>query len=193
MAKRVFIIHGWGGYPSEGWFPWLKTELEKAGFLVFVPEMPNTNEPRINTWVPFLQEIINNPDKDTYLVGHSMGCQAIARFVENLPNNIKIGGAVFVAGFFKRLSNLEEEEISSGVDKEWLSSPIDFFNIKNKLIKNVAIFSSNDESVPLDNQDDFRNRLGSEIIIDAAKGHFSGSDGVTELPIVLESIIKMSV
>jgi hypothetical protein len=29
-AKRVFIIHGWEGYPEEGWFPWLKKELEKG-------------------------------------------------------------------------------------------------------------------------------------------------------------------
>ena len=26
--QRVFIIHGWDGYPEEGWFPWLKKELE---------------------------------------------------------------------------------------------------------------------------------------------------------------------
>ena len=24
MTKRAFIIHGWDGYPDEGWFPWLK-------------------------------------------------------------------------------------------------------------------------------------------------------------------------
>jgi esterase/lipase len=35
--KKVFIIHGWDGYPEEGWFPWLKKELEKKGFSVFVP------------------------------------------------------------------------------------------------------------------------------------------------------------
>lgn len=192
MSKKVFIIHGWGGYPSEGWFPWLKAELEKNGFLVEVPEMPNSDEPRINVWIPFLREIINNPDQDTYLVGHSIGCQAIARFIEKLPEGVKIGGAVFVAGFFKRLTNLEEEEISSGVDKEWLEAPIDFDNTKNKLIKSFAIFSSNDESVPLDNQDDFREKLGSEIIIDGDKGHFSGSDGINELHVVFDSILKMA-
>jgi len=37
MAKRVFIIHGWDGYLEEGWFPWLKRELEAAGFAAFVP------------------------------------------------------------------------------------------------------------------------------------------------------------
>ena len=30
--KRVYIIHGWEGYPEEGWFPWLKKELEDRGF-----------------------------------------------------------------------------------------------------------------------------------------------------------------
>ena len=29
--KKVFIIHGWEGYPEEGWFPWLKKELESRG------------------------------------------------------------------------------------------------------------------------------------------------------------------
>lgn len=27
MAKRVFLIHGWEGYPEEGWRPWLKKKL----------------------------------------------------------------------------------------------------------------------------------------------------------------------
>jgi len=29
MQKRVFIIHGWDGYPEEGWFPWLKKKLKE--------------------------------------------------------------------------------------------------------------------------------------------------------------------
>ena len=32
MKKRVFIVHGWDGYPEEVWFPWLKKELEAKGF-----------------------------------------------------------------------------------------------------------------------------------------------------------------
>ena len=33
-----------------------------------------------------------------------MGCQTIARYLETLPDEIKVGGAVFVAGFFKSLT-----------------------------------------------------------------------------------------
>ncbi len=97
--KRVFIIHGWDGYPEEGWFPWLKKELEKNGFEVFVPAMPNPSEPKIEEWIPFLENIIDEPDEDTYLVGHSIGCQTIFRYLEQLENK-KIGGAVCVAGWF---------------------------------------------------------------------------------------------
>jgi len=87
--------------------------------------MSSSDEPRINIWTPFLKKIVNNPDQDTYLVGHSMGCQAIARYLESLPEGVKLGGVVFVAGFFKGLTNLEDDEIASGADMGWLESLID--------------------------------------------------------------------
>lgn len=37
FMKRIFIAHGWDGCPEEGWFPWLKKELEIREFEVFVP------------------------------------------------------------------------------------------------------------------------------------------------------------
>ncbi len=47
----------------------------------------------------------------------------------------------------------------------------------------------NDPYVPLDNQDDFSEKLGSEIIIEHNKGHFSGpTDKIFKLPIVLEKV-----
>ncbi len=63
MAKRVFIIHGWYGYPEEGWFPWLKKELESRGFKAQVPSMPNPKHPKIEEWVSFLKELVGNPDE----------------------------------------------------------------------------------------------------------------------------------
>ena len=50
MKKRVFIVHGWDFNPKMNWYPWLKKELERKGFDVMVPEMPNTSEPEINAW-----------------------------------------------------------------------------------------------------------------------------------------------
>lgn len=192
MPKRVYIIHGWEGYPEENWFPWLKRELENQGFEAHVPQMPDADSPRIKKWIPVITQIVNNPDKNTYFVGHSIGCQAVARYLETLSDDIKVGGAIFVAGFFKRLTGLGEEPDYEAVEKDWIKTPINLEKIKNNLGKSVAIFSDDDPYVPLDNQDDFRDKLGSKIIIQHKMNHFSGNWGVTELPIVLKELLKMT-
>ena len=189
--KRVYIVHGWDGYPEEGWFPWLKKELEARGFEVYVPQLPEADAPRIYNWVPALENAVGTPDKQTYFVGHSMGCQTIARYLETLPEGIKVGGAVFVAGFFKRLT-IEQDPESQETEKHWLEAPLDLKKVKSHLPKSIAIFSDDDPFVPLDNKDDFENKLGSKIIIEHGMNHFSGSRGITELPVVLQSIIKLS-
>lgn len=193
MKKRIYIVHGWSGYPEEAWFPWLKKELEAKGFNVIIPQLPDTENPRIYNWVPKLNEVVTKPDANTYFVGHSMGCQTIARYLESLPNEIHVGGAVFVAGFFKHLTGLGDKENVKTICEHWLNTPIDFAKIKSRLTKSIAIFSDNDPYVPLDNQEDFREMLKSEIIIKKSMGHFSGKrDGATILPIALQSILKIS-
>src|SRR3989338_8245233 len=117
--KRVFLIHGWDGYPEEGWFPWLKKELEEKWFKVFVPQLPDAANPRIEKWVPVLARIVGVADEQTYFVGHSIGCQTIARYLETLPEGQKIVGAVFVAGFFERV-NLEKDHDVQETGRLWL-------------------------------------------------------------------------
>ena len=63
---------------------------------------------------------------------------------------------------------------------------------KSHLDHSVAIFSDDDPYVPLDNQDDFRDKLKSKIIIQHKMNHFSGNWGVFELPIVLDELLKMA-
>lgn len=192
MQKRVFIIHGWDGYPKEGWFPWLKNELKTRGFNVFIPQLPKPGEPRINNWVPVVKKIVGKPDEQTYFVGHSMGCQTIARYLETLPKGKKIGGAVFVAAFFKRLTNLEDDDIVRSVADEWLKTSVNLKVVKTHLKKSVAIFSDDDPYVPTDNKEDFANILGSKIIVEHGKGHFSGSTGITKLPVALEAVLEIA-
>lgn len=189
--KRVFIIHGWDGYPEEGWFPWLKEELEKRGFEVIVPAMPEPEEPKIEIWVPFLTKLIGTPDQNTFFVGHSIGCQAIIRYLETLPENTKIGGAVFVAGWYdlRNLETKKEERIAG----PWVNTPRNDEKI-NKIMNGevVAIFSDNDPWVIHENQNSWRKKVGAEIIVEHNKGHFSGSDGIKELPSLLDAVLKIA-
>ena len=153
-----------------------------------MPVMPNTDEPKIKEWVPYLAELVGEPDENTYLVGHSIGCQTILRYLESIDR--KVGGAVFVAGWFV-LSDLETEE-EKRIRKPWIETPVDFVKIKQNAPKVVAIFSKDDDVVPFEeNKNKFEKELSAKIIIENGKGHFSGSDGVTELPSVLEAILGM--
>ena len=135
MAKRVFIIHGWDGYPEEGWFPWLKKELEQKGFQVYIPAMPEPAEPKIEAWVSYLSEIVGDVDGDTFFVGHSIGCQAILRYLESLSADKKIGGTVLVAGWLTRLTG----DLGAGemeIARPWIETPIDHDKIKKNLSEN---------------------------------------------------------
>lgn len=191
MNKRVIIVHGWGGYPEEGWFPWLKNELEKRNFEVIIPRLPHPDNPKIDEWISVLAKAADKVDENTYFVGHSMGCQAIVRLLEILPNEVKVGGAVFVGAWFKKLTGLDDPE-DQDMGEYWLSTPIDFSKVRDHLAKSIAIFSDDDPYVPLDNQDDLKNKLGSEIILQHQMGHFSGSTGTTQLPVALKALLEIS-
>lgn len=193
MKKRVIIVHGWDGYPEEGWFPWLKRELEARGFVVSIPQLPDAGAPRISKWVPALATAVGTPDEQTYFVGHSMGCQAIARCLATLHADVKVGGAVFVAGYFKRLTNLEDDDEVRDVAREWMETPIELTRVRTHLLQSVAIFSDDDPYVPLDNQDDYRDKLGARVVVLPGRGHFSGGrDGCSELPEARDALLEIA-
>ena len=192
MKRRVFIIHGWDGYPEEGIFPWLKEKLESKGFEVSNPAMPEPLNPQIDTWVRFLKQQIGVPDEDTILLGHSIGAQTILRYLESLNENEKIGGGVFLAGWTRLTHEAYETEEDARIAKPWLETPINWERIKTKANKFVTIFSDNDPLVPLTDSEIFKEKLNASIIIEHDKGHFSGSDNITELPSALNAILEMS-
>jgi len=183
MKKRVYIIHGWGFNADEKWYPWLKRELEAKGFDVFAPQMPNTNEPVIEEWVTYLAKLVGTPDKQTYFMGHSIGCQAIMRYLQTIDT--KIGGAVFIAGWVV-LHNLEDEEIP--IAKPWIETPLDFEKLKT-LTKNYSlIISDNDPFGRFEENEVAFEKLGAKIIVLKNAGHIEDA----ELPVALEKILKYS-
>jgi len=190
MVKKVFLIHGWDGNPENAWFPWLKAELEAKDFEVIIPAMPNPEEPKIDEWVSKLKELANDPDEEIYFIGHSIGCQTILRYLESLSENAKVGGVIFVAGWFHltNLSGPEEEKIA----QPWLETPINFDKIITHTNNFLAIFSNNDPFVLLSDKDIFKEKLGAEIIIEQEKGHFDDEAGIKELPSALNSLLDMS-
>ncbi len=181
---KAFLIHGWEGRPEEGWRPYLKKELTKKGFEVFVPAMPDTKNPKMSAWLKHLKKIAGSPTGQHYFVGHSLGCITILRYLESLKSREKTGGAVLVAGF---TSNLGYKELSS-----FFARPINWRKIKSRCPKFTAIHSDNDPYASLHYADFFREKLGARIVIERNKKHFSGGDGITKLPSALQAVLRLS-
>ena len=95
----------------------------------------------------------------------------------------RICGAVLVAGFS---NDINFPEIMSFLDK-----PVDWEKIKEHCKKFVAINSDNDEYVPLREGEVFKEKLGAELIVKHNMGHLGVDDNITELPEVLDSLLKM--
>jgi len=182
---QIYLVHRWDGNPDSDWYPWLKKQLENKGINIIIPKMPDN--PEIDKWVGILRKKVKNLDKNTYFIGHSIGCQTIMRYLQTLQDNIEIGGLIFVAGWF-RLQNLEDEEVEEMV-KPWLEDNIDFSKIKNKTKNISAIFSTNDKYVDFEeNSKLFRDKLNAKIIKIKDKGHFTSEDNIIELHEILKEL-----
>ena len=170
--KKVIIIHCWSGNSGDNWYPWIKDKLQESGYQVYIPDMPNTDSPVIEEWVRKIKDTVGVPDSDTYFIGHSIGCQAILRYLESINN--KVGGVIFVAGWFN-LSNLEDEE-SEDIAKPWIDTPIDKEKIKSVISKSTLIISDNDPYNCLEENKTKFSEIGTDIVGIPKGGHFINKD-----------------
>ena len=184
---RVILIHGWEGDPHQEWRPWLKSILENEGIEVIVPGMPDTLHPQMAPWVEKISETVGESGDQTYLVGHSLGCIAILRYLDSVNASVAIEGAVLVAGFGK---NLHYSGYKGELDS-FFSSPLDWERIRGNCLRFVSIHSDNDTFVDISNSKLFKEKLGAESLIEHNMGHFSGSDGILELPIVYNKLVEL--
>jgi predicted alpha/beta hydrolase family esterase len=181
--KRLFIVHGWGGSSKEPMIAWLGKIGMGAGFDTTVLDMPNTNVPTIDAWTKHLDDNVGYVDQDTYFIGHSIGNQAILRYLE-LNKGSQLGGAILIAPFVQ-LASLETQE-EKDIARPWIDRPIDFLNIRKMSDKFVTIFSDDDYDVPIEvNKSAFEKALNPKVIIEHGKGHFTEEDGVVDLPVVV--------
>lgn len=190
--KKAIIVHGWDGNPNEPMHAWLAGELRARGYEVVVPRMPDPETPVIENWITKLKEVAN-PSAETVFVGHSVGCQAVLRFVETFAPEIKIKGIVLVAPWMELdATTIEEEgEEIKEIARPWMETPINFQKIKTHAEHVTAIFSDNDPYVQLTQKDVFERELGAKTIVLHEFGHFTESDNVSEVQVLLDAILAL--
>jgi predicted alpha/beta hydrolase family esterase len=178
--KQAIIIHGTGGTPESFWTPWLKQQLTSIGYKVHTPQMPDTDNPRLDTWLPFLQENYTLTE-DTLLIGHSAGCPIILSWLENSLQ--PINKAILVSGFVTQINDF----VAPVIQDEY-----DYPKIKNQAKQFVLINSTRDPWSCNKHESDimFEKLGGIQILVDG-DSHF-GSDAFNDpcphLPIILGHI-----
>lgn len=180
--KRAVLVHGYQGTPLHGWRPWLKQELEGNGWQISIPSMPSPDAPVCSQWVDTISSAVGAPAPSCALVGHSLGCIAILRYLQSLPASARVGPVILVAGFGHDIGIKELTSFSS--------APLDFPSIRAHSTKFILLHSDNDPFIPLAEGEYLKGQLHAELIVQKGMGHFSSSEGTTKLPIVLEKLLS---
>jgi len=190
--KRIIIVHGWGGTPEVDWYKWAQKAFQERGYDSKLPAMPNTMHPTIDEWISKLKEVVGEPNKETYLIGHSIGCQTIMRYLEGLEEGKQVGGIILVSGWFGLTDETWDEEYTQEIADPWMNTPLDTEEIKKHVGRVTFIYSNDDPYIPKEDPGMFKERLGAKIIEFEGKGHLSGEEGITEFPELLDEFEQIS-
>ncbi len=188
MATNVLIFHGTEGYPGENWFPWMKAELEKHGCKVFVPQFPSPPvvPAKIGEWFDVLKEYEQYINKQTILIGHSLGGKFLLRVLEKLNHPVR---AVFFVGTpigIPPIANNDRDNAFTGNDFAW-------DNIKKKAEYFGVFQSDNDPYVGLSNGKELAKHLGVELFFVPNAGHFNTAAGYTKFEALCDRVLGVLV
>lgn len=181
MATAI-IIHGAFGHSKENWFPWLKKELEKIGYAVFVPDFPTPENQSLQNWLKIFKQYEQKLTKDSFVIGHSLGVPFLLSVIEKLSKPIK--AAFFAAGFAGQLGNPKFDKLN----KSFLKKSFDWKKIKKNCQYFYVFYSDNDPYVSKEKSEELIRNLNAKAIFIKDAGHFNKKAGYTTFNQLLERI-----
>ncbi|MBU0981916.1 alpha/beta hydrolase [Patescibacteria group bacterium] len=176
---NFFIFHGVGGHPNENWFPWLKTELEKLGHTVQVPQFPTPQGQTLENWLEVLNNYKITPD--SILIGHSLGVPFALNVIEKHP----VQAAFLVAGFTGKADNQFDKGMRTFAQK-----PFDWPALRQNCKQFFVFHSDNDPYIALSKGEELAANLKTDLILVKNAGHINQSSGFTSFPLLLAEIKK---
>jgi hypothetical protein len=173
--KNALILHGAGNNSQGNWFPWLKSKLEKRGYKVWSPDLPNSDEPNQELW---LKTIFSNNkwqfNEESVVIGHSAGATLILRILEKLPQGAQIKKAVLVAGVVQ----LGTKPEFFPYKRSLVEKPFNWQKIKKSTRELYFIHSDNDPYLcGADQGNIMQEHLGGKLIVKPGEGHFNLEKG----------------
>lgn len=189
MAARVVIVPRWSGEATSDWYPWIRAELGRdsgPALSVEVLDLPRPDAPEIDACVAAFQAQLGTRVeelRDTILVGHSVGCQALMRYLAQLaPATAGVGPKrlVCIAGWW----TVDEPWPTI---RPWIDTPIALPRLRANTPGGVSVLLSQDDPFTADwrsNQSTWEQRLDAEVRVVPDGRHFNGE----QEPAVLELV-----
>lgn len=173
--KKVLFLQSWFSNIDDNWYGWLKKELDKKGYISNFTDIPEFRKK-----VPNLTTILNTVkklkfiDKNTVVIGHSLGALAAMRLAEKE----KIKFLILVSGW--DFDDLTEEH------KYFWKTKMNQQKIKRNVKDIFVIHSDSDPYINKFQAEGMAKRLGAKFILIKGAGHFQTQDGYTKLPQILK-------
>lgn len=189
--KRAVILHGTDGSPSHAWQPWFHDEFARRGYRVLHPELPGNHRPDRVVYNDFLL----SQDWDftgNILVGHSSGTTAILNLLADAQCPA-VKAVVLVAAFLVKPTAQQAVDHGFEADQfDLLFSPsgFDWEKLRHKCESFYFVHSRDDPYCPVEFAEKAAAAVGGQMIYIPHGGHLGGSSGVTELAVVVRSLIK---
>lgn len=214
--KNALLLHGTGDSPESHWYPWLKSELEKRGWKVVAPALPDSAHPDAARWNAAALASGWKPDGDSVVIGHSAGAVEILRLLPELPEGTRIKAAVLVSAFDEDLSRHLVRNLFA-VPFAWkmlpiqvgfsyllmrgtaslsgmFRTPFDFDAIRKHAERFVFVHADDDPYCPLPGAKYLSEKLGGEFVLLRGGKHFSVStagERARRFPELLEIVEKL--
>ncbi|MCL2749360.1 MAG: alpha/beta hydrolase [Alphaproteobacteria bacterium] len=186
MKKHdVVILHGTGGSPEGNWFPWLKKQLESAGYNVYIPRLPTPEGQSVENWNKALNEQVPPISKNTILIGHSCGATFLLHILEALKEPIT--QSIFVSGFIDKLGN----DFFDNLNETFVSNEFNWGTIKKNAGKITLFHGDYDPYIPMSAAKKLAEKLDTPLTIIPNGGHLNAEFGYTEFPQILEMLMTI--
>ena len=184
MNSPLYIVPRWAGRPDTDFYVWLEQQLREApnGLSpVRTLDMPNPAQPVIDAWVGALGAAVGPaPAPSTVLMGHSVGCQTVIRYLASLPPGQTLEGALLVASWWD-----VDQPWESLVP--WVETPVDLERVRSAARRFVVLLSDNDPftSDHVRNRRLWEERLGATVLLAPGARHFNNP----REPAVLDALL----
>ncbi len=177
--KRFVILHGRAETSKESFIPWLKQNLEKAGYEVQTPDLPGTEMPNDLEQAEYVRKNCVL-DESTCVVAHSFGGVVTMRLLEQ---RVRLGKVIFVetpvSGKF--VDGKDRPSVTAALKKGF-----DFDQIKQQAASFVILTGKKQTIVPLNDGKVLAKKLNGELVLGAFKKlHFTGKQEPAVLNLAL--------